>query len=168
MRARQFAMPESLIPTVDDVALLLRTRTVGGARVGLGGDTGPGPRNIGTFTEETRPTALEVERLIEMSAGTVAGEVRTPLAQLPLVQVPRARLAIALHAAILVESSFFREQADDAAVTVLRDMYATEVDGISAAIAGGSASAARPTFGTIRVTADRDAPLPTTGYDVGI
>jgi hypothetical protein len=71
---------EAAKPTVDDVALLLRTRTVGyqPPTVGqLGGDTGPS--DVTTFSDTTRPTAVEVQALIETSYDAMIGRLDATL-----------------------------------------------------------------------------------------
>jgi hypothetical protein len=95
-------------PSVDDVALLLRTRTVGAGPGGslIGGDTGP--VELTTFTAETRPTATEVEAMIDVASDEVLAQLPAEIAS----SFHAIRRSIALRAAVLIEASFFRESAD--------------------------------------------------------
>jgi hypothetical protein len=94
-------------PTVDDVAELLRARTKGGAA---------GVTEIGTFTdptssdEGTRPTASQVEGLIDNAVADVQSRVAT---NMPEEFAPQANHVACLRAANLVELSYFPEQTDD-------------------------------------------------------
>jgi hypothetical protein len=89
-------------PTVDDVAALERTRTTGA--VELGGDEG----SEGTFTATTRPTATEVENLIDMATDMILGWTVSPV---DLIRYPVIRRAITIQTAVLIEASYFRETA---------------------------------------------------------
>ena len=88
-------------PTVDEVAILERTRTVD---------------NFGnefeSFTDDTRPNTGEVDRLID-------GVLDEVLGQLPdhadPIWYPAIRRAVALRTATVIETSFFREQAPQTA-----------------------------------------------------
>ncbi|MCU1500582.1 MAG: hypothetical protein JWM47_4535 [Acidimicrobiales bacterium] len=123
----------TLRPTVAEVALLLRTRTTGGLSTGLGGDTSIG--DVTTFTDVTRPSATEVERVITIAYGAVLGEL-SPVAidDIPVAQTGQVRHAIALYTAIMIETSFFREQADEASLGIWRDLYAAAIGRISGAM----------------------------------
>lgn len=89
-----------LLPSVDDVAALLRDRTVAAGSRG---------EELGTFTAGTRPTADEVEGLITWAANLT-------LPQFPDALAPQVldglRALITLRAAIKVEESYFSEQVD--------------------------------------------------------
>jgi hypothetical protein len=113
-------------PSVADVSLLLRTRTVGPSSGGLGGDTAPGDLTI--FTDSTRPTAVEVEALIGTSHGAVTAMLRKPI---PDTEIDSIRHAVALYAAILIETSFFRENSNAEALAALRAMLRDAVAGIN-------------------------------------
>lgn len=84
-------------PSVAEVAALLRART----KVA-------GGKEAGTFTEETRPTGAEVERLIQQAVRRVAtntgAEPCTANLQLD------ATAAAALYTAMLIEQSYYPEQ----------------------------------------------------------
>lgn len=88
-------------PTVDDVAALERTRTVTTAGV-----------VHATFDTQTRPTAVQVDQLIDLALETILAQ---PEAVWSLHNV-------ALLAAIFVETSFFRETLDEGPVSVYRDL----------------------------------------------
>lgn len=104
------------VPTPDDVALLLRTRTVGDVSGGLGGDTQA--TGVTIFTASTRPTASEVQGLINAAHRAVLDQITAPIS---LGQQGAAGHAIALYAAVLVESSFFGEQAATSNLQTLFD-----------------------------------------------
>lgn len=91
-------------PTVDQVAALLRARTRDENGV-----------ELGTFNEHTRPTGTEAATLIAMAAQQVAAVIGTD--PVTLVATERAQevldaatQAVALRAALLIESSYFPEQ----------------------------------------------------------
>jgi hypothetical protein len=111
---------DDLKPDVDQVALLLRTRTVGGqAQGGLGSDTGP--QDLTTFDADTRPNDDEVQRVIEVSYDAVSGLVGSPPTSLPDSQAGPFKYAVSLQAAILIEVSFFRESANETLINMWRD-----------------------------------------------
>jgi hypothetical protein len=145
---------EDITPSVDDVALLLRTRTVGPGTTfgGLGADTGP--EQVTTFGEHTRPTATEVANVIEAARGSVLGYVRGGLAAIPEAQKDAAKNAIALYAAVLVEVSFFRESVNEELLQLWRDMSNGNVRAVNTAIAD-ILEQQRPTFGSIPMTTGR-------------
>ena len=113
----------SYLPTVADVSLLLRTRTVAvdsNNQGFLGGDTGPDEVTI--FDDTTRPTDIEVENTVVQVAPGV-------LAQLPLLPLVLPdnisgvlRYVIALYAAIQIEVSFFRENTNQDLINLWRDL----------------------------------------------
>jgi hypothetical protein len=129
-------------PTVAEVALLLRTRTVGPSSGGLGGDTAPG--ELTTFTSSTRPSATEVDRIIGTATDAVMGMLRKPI---PDTEMNSVRHAIALYAAILIETSFFRENSNAEALAALRGMLRDTVANVNemAVLTQGTG------FGTLRV-----------------
>jgi hypothetical protein len=93
-------------PTLEDVSLLLRTRTVGPS-IGLGGDTGPG--DVTVFGPDTRPSDVEVERMITLASDRVLPRLGGADA-IPESRYGQVRHAIALYTCLLIEQSFFREQ----------------------------------------------------------
>jgi hypothetical protein len=86
-----------VMPSVDDVAKLERTRTVH--------EDGS---EVTTFDSDTRPTDVECQALIEQAVDDV-------LAMLPTTFNPdhyrQTRRVVTLYAAMLVEGSFYKEQA---------------------------------------------------------
>ena len=124
----------AVLPAVDDVALLLRSRTVGAGPGGsyLGGDTGPVDATT-TFTADTRPTAIEAEAVIEIAADEVLGQLAE---HVDTRLYPAIMRAIAVRAAAIIEVSFFRETATD-----LSAAYATSMSALQAAVPGDVAIA---------------------------
>lgn len=92
----QNMQPGGTRPSVAEVAAKLRARTKvrGGAELGV-------------FTEATRPTASEVDSLIDDALDDVLGKVQAPTAGSKYER--RVRGAVCLYAAILVELSYFPE-----------------------------------------------------------
>lgn len=89
-------------PTVDEVATLLRART----------KPVDGQELIGTFTANTRPTAAQVEALIDgMSDDITSAFVN----EIPEGSYADVRRAITLRTAQFIEISYFPEQTDDTA-----------------------------------------------------
>lgn len=84
-------------PTMGDVALLLRARTV------VNGN------ELGVFTTDTRPTASDVEVLIDRATE----EVVSRLAVIPENRISQVRWIITLLAAALIELSYTPEQTND-------------------------------------------------------
>lgn len=83
-------------PGVGDVGALLRART----RDSDGNE-------VGTFTDKTRPTATQAERLIDMAASLVGTTIGYDV---PTDLWPAAANLITLRAAMFVELSYFPEQ----------------------------------------------------------
>lgn len=94
-------------PTVEDVAALIRART----KI-------PGGGEAGTFTEQTRPTKAEVERIIAQAVDHVAAAIGGEPCNEQLVQSSTA--AAGMLAAVLVESSYWPEQAEARGSTAIR------------------------------------------------
>jgi hypothetical protein len=109
-------------PSVQDVALLIRARTKDSN--GL---------EVGTFDGDTRPTADQVEQLIDQSVALVGMQL-PPLANVPADLLPSVAIVVALDAACRVEKSYWPEQ-----VQTERSPYAmlkTEYDEALAALTG--------------------------------
>lgn len=106
-------------PTTDDVAELERTRTFR--------DDGT---EGGTFDDQTRPTAAEVEALIDEALDVVLGQL--PDHADARWHAPIRRL-VALRAALDVEASYFREQQTADAPWTTR--YADDLAALQGAIA---------------------------------
>ena len=126
----------AVTPTVDQVAILLRTRTTAAGSGGyLGADTGP--HDSTTFTDDTRPTAIEVELMIQAALDEV-------LVQLPSAAVTDDLAAIsrivALRTASYIEVSFFRETATDR--TPLSVAYVDALKALKTALPDASGSIA--------------------------
>lgn len=83
-------------PLVSDVGSLLRSRTKDTNAV-----------ELGTFTNDTRPTAEQVRVLIDQAVQHVIGKVDSDL---PAAVFDEAKAVITLLSAMLVELSFFPEQ----------------------------------------------------------
>lgn len=87
--------PPTWVPSVGDVAVLLRARTnVMGTEVG-------------TFDASTRPTATQVQSVIDEAIGDVIARVGP---YIPTRYTGEAKRLAAMRAAALVESSFFPNQ----------------------------------------------------------
>ena len=83
--------------TPANVAALLRART-----------KDSGGRELGEWTDETRPTLAQVDETIALAAATVEAKVGTPV---DACAGPFA-IAVAYEAACLVEKSYFPEQVE--------------------------------------------------------
>lgn len=86
-----------VMPNVDDVAQLERTRTFDAYG-----------NELITFTDETRPTADEVIRIITDAMPIVLGSLPT---RFDPVHWPKARHLVSIYCAMEIEGSFFKEQA---------------------------------------------------------
>jgi hypothetical protein len=115
--------PVDITPSVDRVALLLRTRTVG-VETGLGGDTVVG--DVATFTDTTRPTLEEVEEVIQVAYDVVRGLIHGTIFQ---NHAGTVKQMIAWYAAIIIETSFF-----DAPNTRLLDLWQELFDAALASV----------------------------------
>jgi hypothetical protein len=137
-------IPDPLRPSVDDVALLLRARTKDSEG-----------REVGTFTEDTRPTADDVEAQIDAALGLVT--VRLP-ATIPDRWQGAVSSLVAYRAALRIEKSYFPEQvhSDRSPYDELREEYNDDLTALLEALAGagdaggfgksGAASEWTPTF----------------------
>lgn len=119
-------------PSVRDVAGLLRART----KV-------TGGKEAGTFNQQTRPTAEEVEGLIDDALDEVLGKVQSIDSTLPAgsgYNAPgsayerRVRGAVRLYAAILVETSYFPEQvkSGQSAAATYQQLYSSRIKALVA------------------------------------
>lgn len=110
--------------TPDDVAALLRARTKD--------ETG---RELGVWSDATRPTLAEVEHLIAMAAGQATDADGPGAACAPL-----CRNVIALHTACLIELSYFPEQVQTARSPYehLKDMLTDATSAFGACKSSGS------------------------------
>lgn len=113
---------------LDDVGALIRARTR---------DTSG--NEIGTFTQATRPTGVEVRRLISQAAAVVAAH----LGDVPASAGESARHLVALRAAMLVEISYWPESTNtgETAYERLRTMYEEALAATQDAISGPAGNA---------------------------
>jgi hypothetical protein len=116
-------------PELPEVAALVRTRTK---------DTGG--RELGTFSDVTRPTDEEVNNLIAQALSTVESKVGSDI---PEKMLPDAKHVVALQTAMLIELTLFPEQVATgrSPYKQYEDMYkddlATLISDVSAIEAGG-------------------------------
>lgn len=111
-------------PSVDQVAALIRART----KV-------PGGHEEGTFTTQTRPTKAEVESLIAQAVDHVAAAIGGDPCSDQLEESSGA--ASALLAAILIEQSYWPEQAEARGSTAARleSLFNARMKTLTAAVA---------------------------------
>jgi hypothetical protein len=121
--------PNFVRPTVDEVALLENSRTVT-AGGGL----------AGTFTDQTRPTADQVETIIDTSTEAILSQLPQEMAA---IFFPRVKHAITLYASILIETSFYREQTDTGAASVYQRMLDNAVSSLVTDMGGSDGEATR-------------------------
>ena len=141
--------PGDVRPSIEEVSLLERTRTVG---------SGGGEKM--TFDETTRPTADEVELLIDQATEAILGQLPTRLAP---IYYQRARHQIALYTAILIEASFFRESLDQGSAALYQRMLTSGMENLVEATGGIGGDAARKTVESVLqvgVAASEDPFLP--------
>lgn len=89
-------MSEEYTPTVEDIGELLRART-----------KDANGNEVGTFTEDTRPTDDAVEAIIEQAVSAVAASAN---GDVPTRLEPLAQHCAALRAAMIVELTYWPEQ----------------------------------------------------------
>lgn len=121
--------PAAWWPTPDDVATLLRARTKD--------DTG---RELGTWTDATRPTNVEVQSIIELAARqTVSDEFAGPCER-------SAFAAINYRAACIVELSYFPEQvrSDRSPYEELKALADAALDELQTCISSGTSDGGDP------------------------
>ena len=103
-------------PTTAEVAQILRTRTVEA-----------GGNDVGEFTDTTRPSVDEVEDVVDQAVDNVLAQLRPWCDIRHYSQIKRA---VGLHAAVMIETSYYRETAGDAAVNQLRTQERSVISGI--------------------------------------
>lgn len=103
-------------PSVDEVAKLLQTRTVdeGGAEQG-------------TFNDITRPTADQAEQVIDQAVDDTLSELQP---QFDPRHYRQCKRVITLECALLIEGSYYREQADDKVVTLYQNLHDSALAGL--------------------------------------
>jgi hypothetical protein len=111
-------------PTVEEVAALIRART----KI-------PGGREAGTFNDNTRPTRGEVETLLGQAVDHVSAAVGGDPCNERLKQ--SAQAAAAMLAAILIETSYWPEQAEarGSAAARLESLYERRMKSLTASVA---------------------------------
>lgn len=125
-------------PTTDDVAALLRART-----------KNPSGNEQGTFDDQTRPTELEVERLITNGVAKVLAAIG--VWDLPPEAQDEARHLASILAACEVELSYFPEQvrSDRSAYAQLWELYQHNIDVFADYVAGLVPAATRSHQGSL-------------------
>jgi hypothetical protein len=129
-------------PTVDQVAVLIRARTKDSSG-----------NEVGTFDDETRPTAEQTEELID-AAMAVVGLYLPPLDKLGAGLVTAYAQVVALDAACRVEKSYFPEQVrtDRSPYPELRTEFKDALQAlVDASEAGGEAGTGLGDFAQIPV-----------------
>jgi hypothetical protein len=102
-------------PSVDEVAVLIRARTKDSSG-----------NEVGTFDDDTRPTAPEVEEQIDAAYSLVGCRFPDPAGTaFPQRMLPAFQALVAYRAAMRVEKSYFPEQvrSDRSAYAQLREEY---------------------------------------------
>jgi hypothetical protein len=134
-RAAVFVDGPSFLPTISDVASILRARTYSGKH--------PDPENpmavvaggvqLGEFTTDTTPSAEEVEKRIIPSA---VQDVLLEVGDVPGEFVGEARRIAAMRAGVEIERSYIPEQADETRTLyqTLRLTYKEEVEKLATRI----------------------------------
>lgn len=115
------------LPSSDDVAAILRARTKD--------DNG---RELGVWTDATRPTGPEVDVLIAQAADFVAAAI----GGVPDRCAGAAGAAVLLRAAMLVELSYFPEQvrSDRSPYPELKELYDTAEESARTCVTSGGES----------------------------
>jgi hypothetical protein len=110
-------------PTVEEVAALIWART----KI-------PGGGMAGTFTEQTRPTKAEAESIIAQAVDHVAAAIGGEPCNEQLIQ--SATAAASMLAAILIEASYWPEQAEARGSTAARleSLYDKRMKSLAAAV----------------------------------
>lgn len=113
-------------PVVADVAALLIART----------KPTDAQTPAGTFNTNTRPTAAQVEELIDKAVAEVESRTGT----VPTAYEPQAINTAAIYAAMLVELSYFPEQieSDQSPYDRLKELFDAALAGLLTAIRGNS------------------------------
>ena len=111
-------------PSVADVASLIRART-----------KDSDGREVGTFNDDTRPTAAQVELHIDNAVALLA--VRLP-SDMPDAYVGSVKALTAYRAALQIEKSYFPEQvrSDRSAYDQLREEYLDDLAALTEALEG--------------------------------
>jgi hypothetical protein len=133
---------EQITPSVSDVALLAGTRTI---------DTSG--TLVGTFNSDTNPTDVQVNGLIAQAVTIVL----TPLPDYFQESLyGRVKQAITLQAAILIETSFYREQANAGSIVAMTAALGAMRAAIEADAGGAAVSQRVDTIVARSTVADYD------------
>jgi hypothetical protein len=92
---------------------------------------------VGTFDDDTRPTADQVEEQIDAAVALV-GMRLPPTDTLPVALQPAVAALVAYRAALRVEKSYFPEQirSDRSAYEQLKEEYTDDLTALQEALAG--------------------------------
>lgn len=145
-------MSEDIKPSLEDVAALIHART-----------SDQYDKPLGTFTTETRPTADQVNDLIDRSAQVVSLELGVPHSRMGDL-TDQAKAVVAVRTAWQIEVSFFPNQVErgDSAAGQLREMYESDLALLGVAARDNQAGGFRAR--TMHVAlARREEPEPTQG-----
>ncbi len=114
-------------PALVEVGALLHARTRGGVE--------EGGKELGTFTDQTNPTADQVESMISYATSSVAS--RIGLSPCTDALTARARGMAALYTAMLIELSYFPEQvgSDRSPYEKYKELYDQGMEALTEAIA---------------------------------
>jgi hypothetical protein len=137
------------LPEPADVAAFLRARTYL--------DSG---EQEGEFTADTRPTFVQVETLINQAANEVSARLGQEVEDDALRAF--ARNIVAIRAAMMIELSYFPEQADEDATTVykeLKSLYESELANLIEALPD-TASTSKGIY-SLRLRSDVSGVFPT-------
>ncbi len=124
-------------PSVEDVGAILRARTTKS-------ETG---EELGTFTDETRPTSTAVVSLIDDATDDVVSAVG---GQVPKGLERPARRTATIRAAMLVELTYFQEQLEtgQSSYPQLREWYTEQLAVLTGRIDDTTGTDADGSFGT--------------------
>ena len=136
-----------LKPSVADLGSFMRARTT------VAGSAG---REAGTFTAQTRPTAVEAQKEIARAQDMVLMEVGE---NIPTRLYGQTRWAVTLYAAMLVEIGFYRNEInkDQSAFTQYQQMYKQAIAGLTTAIENSGPAAPAQGFFSIPVLNEQQA-----------
>jgi hypothetical protein len=127
---------DPLRPSVADVALLIRART-----------KDADGREVGTFTDETRPTDVQVEEHISAAVALLSPRWPVPIDDSYYLAVQRLT---AYRAAMQIEKSYFPEQvrSDRSAYDQLREEYQDDLAALMDALGAGGADGGGSALGS--------------------
>lgn len=137
-----------------DVAVLLRARTYAD-----GGWESEAGEEVGEFTNDTRPTADQVRRIIEQKATEVAARLGQEPSDESLISF--AEQVVAYGAAMGVELSYLPEQTnpEDSVYDKLKELYEEGLASLIAALPDSSSS--RKGFYSLRTRSEVPGVFPT-------